>query len=131
MLSLFKDGIGPSLLLEGLPNSDADETFEAQLRRQPPSELVASVSPLARVRAGEYNCATFVIHGTADEIAPLSGAKKFVQQLEARQVSHGFLVLPDAKHIHDVGIEVGSRTWNEQIAPGYNFLFETVRESSK
>lgn len=131
MLSLFKDGIGPSLLLQGLPSADAGETFEAQLRRHPPSKLVASVSPLARLRAGEYNCPTFVIHGTADEIAPFSGAKKFVEELEKRKVPHGFLALPDVKHIHDVGVEVGSRTWNEQIAPGYRFLFDTVRDVFK
>ena len=32
-------------------------------------------------------------------------------------------------HIHDLHLKPGARGWEEQVAPGYRFLFDVVREA--
>ncbi|GAB1312718.1 Polyketide synthase [Madurella fahalii] len=123
VLSLFKEGIGLSLLLNGLSRSSATDS----LLTRPAPELVASISPLSRLRAGEYTVPTYVIHGTADEVAPFEAAESFVREMRARGVPCGFLAVPRGRHVHDVGVERGTREWEEGVEGAYRFLFEVVR----
>jgi fermentation-respiration switch protein FrsA (DUF1100 family) len=36
----------------------------------PPVEQIQAISPLAQIRAGNYNTPTFFIHGTRDDLVP-------------------------------------------------------------
>ncbi|OTA90724.1 hypothetical protein M434DRAFT_13743 [Hypoxylon sp. CO27-5] len=81
LLMMSHLGIALAILLNGIL---CDEN--SQLRRtaclDPPSpERVASISPLARLRAGQYSVLTFIIHGTLDKVAPFTAAKKFADEL--------------------------------------------------
>ncbi|PHH89661.1 hypothetical protein CDD83_5579 [Cordyceps sp. RAO-2017] len=127
VLALFKEGIGLPLLLDGLRGAasrlSADGGEKGSWLAAASAERVASISPLARLRAGQYKVPTYVIHGTADQVAPFAGAERFVRELGARGVEHGFLALQGVDHIHDLRLRPGSEAWAAQVEPGYEFLF--------
>jgi len=121
-------------MLSGLPPRDNGEIDDDDDLRKwlastgaPSPERVASVSPLARLHSGQYNCPTYVIHGTSDEVAPFAGAQRFVAELAARGVRHGFLTVKGGAHIHDLALRPGTHEWQEQVAPGYQFLIDVVK----
>lgn len=89
---------------------------------------MAAVSPLAQLRRGAYDVPTFVIHGTHDKVAPFAGAERFVAELRNKNIRHGFLPLQGVGHIHDLKLRPGSRGWEAQVAPGYRFLFGSVKD---
>ncbi|KXX79217.1 Conidial yellow pigment biosynthesis polyketide synthase [Madurella mycetomatis] len=134
VLSLFKDGIGLPLLIHGLTRSAAGVSGSGSrintLLTPPARELVASISPLSRLRAGEYTVPTYIIHGTADEVVPVEAAERFVSEARARGVRCGFLAVPGGRHVHDVGVEEGSREWEEGVEGGYRFLLDVLKEVS-
>ncbi|KAL1635043.1 Type I Iterative PKS [Diplodia intermedia] len=119
VLSLFKEGNGLPLLLNGLPSDDEEE---GAWTRWPDAERVAAISPLAQVRRGRYRVPTFVIHGTRDEIVPYASARAFVDALGREGVEGRLLTVQGARHIHDVALRPGSERWEETVAPGYEFL---------
>jgi acetyl esterase/lipase len=93
----------------------------------PPSpECVASISPLARLRAGQYAVPTFIAHGTEDEVAPFAAAERFVTEMREHGLRCGFLPLQGVHHVFDLGVEEGSQKWEDMVAPGYHFLFEVL-----
>ncbi|KAH7320277.1 BcPKS16, polyketide synthase [Stachybotrys elegans] len=124
VLALFKEGIGLPLLLHGLP--EPGSRGDAVWRRLPSPAQIASISPLARLRDGEYRVPTYVIHGTADQIAPFEGAERFVRELSGSGIRHGFLPLEGVGHIHDVELKPGDALWDSQVGPGYQFLFDLI-----
>ncbi|KAI1840571.1 hypothetical protein JX266_013235 [Neoarthrinium moseri] len=130
VLALFKEGIGLRLLLNGLPaeiiKNHSSGAEDWAVLAPPSPERVASISPLAQVLGGNYRCPTFLVHGTADEVAPFSGAEVFAAALAEHGVSHGFLAVPGAAHIHDLQLRPGTQKWEEQVEPGYKFLFDSV-----
>ncbi|KAK4244346.1 BcPKS16, polyketide synthase [Corynascus novoguineensis] len=146
VLALFKERIGLPLLLNGLPPRTSSSSYDTdpankdqegndQARRSsllettltpPPPALVASISPLSRLRAGQYRTPTFLLHGTADEVAPFAGAERFAGEMAARGVRHGLLAVRGAPHIYDLGLQPGTREWEERVAPGYRFLVDLV-----
>jgi acetyl esterase/lipase len=123
VLSLFKEGIGLPLLLNGLPRLG---TPQSEWFKPPASELVSAISPLAQLRRGAYDVPTFIIHGTNDQIAPFTDAERFVAELKRQGIVHGFLPLTGIEHIHDLTARPGSKEWKEMVEPGYRFLFEIV-----
>ena len=63
VLALFKETIGLSLMHNGLPKGCLSSEDDIDWLLEPPSpKRIASVSPLARLRAGQYSCPTFIIH---------------------------------------------------------------------
>lgn len=144
MLSLFKEGNGLPLLLNGLPkrthdkdadendeddeesesdSDDSDDSDDDSWTQTPNADRIAAISPLAQVRRGTYKVPTFVIHGTNDEIVPYSSAVVFVDALHAAGVEAQLLTVQGARHIHDVSLKPGSTRWDETVLPGYEFLF--------
>ncbi|OJD29656.1 polyketide synthase [Diplodia corticola] len=117
VLSLFKEGNGLPLMLNGLPSGD-----EEAWTRWPDADRIAAISPLAQVRRGRYGVPTFVIHGTRDEIVPYASAGAFVDALRRAGVEGHLLTVRGARHIHDVSLRPGSERWEETVAPGYEFL---------
>ncbi|KAF7898017.1 uncharacterized protein EAF01_008983 [Botrytis porri] len=118
VLSLFKEGSGLSIMLNGI----SDDGW----CRKPDPERVAFISPMAQLRSGKYTTPTFLIHGEDDEIVPIYTAKKFVTALKERGVRSGFLEVPGAKHIHDLNLRPGMEQWRQGVEPGYDFLFEIL-----
>lgn len=92
----------------------------------PSSEAIGAICPLARLKAGEFDVPTYVIHGTADEVAPFAGAERFVAEMKARGVKCGFSKVFGGKHVHDLDIEPDDEAWLEQVGLGYRFLFDAV-----
>ncbi|KAF5871074.1 putative polyketide synthase protein [Botrytis fragariae] len=118
VLSLFKEGNGLSVMLNGISDDD--------WCRKPDPERVAFISPMAQLLSGIYTTPTFLIHGEDDEIVPFYTAKKFVTALKEHGVRSGFLGVSCAKHIHDLNLRPGMEQWRQGVEPGYDFLFEIL-----
>ncbi|KAA8615013.1 polyketide synthase [Pyrenophora tritici-repentis] len=148
VLSLFKEGNGLPLLLNGLPRaSNEQDSFEEDSEdsdssdndsedegddigtwlRAPDAERVAAISPLAQLRRGNYTVPTFIIHGTKDEIVPYHTAAAFVDALRAAGVEGQLLTVQGARHIHDVALKPDTKRWDETVAPGYEFLLQHLK----
>ncbi|RYP89869.1 hypothetical protein DL770_004021 [Monosporascus sp. CRB-9-2] len=123
LITMSKQGIALPVLFNGLqssstaaPSSSSSSSASPRdndrtLTLAPPSpERVASVSPLARLCAGQYAVPTFIIHGTEDEVAPFTAAERFVVEMRRRGVVQGFLPLRGVRHLFDLGLKEGSRT---------------------
>ena len=123
VLALFKEGLGLPLLLNGL--SSLQDGSPSQ-HRYPTSERTAEISPLAQLRLGKYNTPTFLIHSTGDEIAPFSGAAKFAEVMAEMGLEGGLLKVTGKKHIHDLKLKPGTPAWNEEVQPGYDFLWKML-----
>ncbi|KAL9092262.1 MAG: hypothetical protein Q9165_004436 [Trypethelium subeluteriae] len=123
VLSLFKEGTGLPLLLNGLPSITASGSacFE-----KPSAEQIASINPISQLRSGNYSTPTFIIHGTDDEIAPFTAAEQFLAALKAKNVMCGLLKIEGGKHTHDLTLKPGMKEWEQHVAPGYRFLSEIV-----
>ncbi len=137
VLSLFteSESVGLPLLLNGHPRhtvsrcgtaTPSDDDIKALLKR-PPTDRIAAISPIAQVRLGTYKTPTYPIHSTKDEIVAFSTAEKFVTALKEKGVLSGLLALKDVKHIHDMELRPGTKEWEEQVAPGYRFLFDMLK----
>ena len=72
---------------------------------------------------------TFIIHGTHDQVAPFAGAERFVAELQEKNIRYGFLPLQGVDHIHDLKLRPGSEEWDAQVAPGYRFLFDSLKDN--
>ncbi|KAK4214758.1 conidial yellow pigment biosynthesis polyketide synthase, partial [Rhypophila decipiens] len=128
VLSLFKDGNGLPLLLNGLPAPQKDGIdSDSDLFPSPSSEAIKAICPLARLKAGEFDVPTYVIHGTADEVAPFAAAERFVAEMKVRGVDFGFTKVVGGGHIHDLDLEPGDDAWLDQVGLGYRFLFDVVK----
>ncbi len=119
VLSLFKEGNGLPMMLNGITDPN--------WRRKPDADKIAAISPMAQLRKGAYTTPTFLIHGEKDEIVPFHTADKFARALEKEGVRNGFLPVKGVKHIHDLNLGPGMQKWEEQVAPGYEFLLEALR----
>lgn len=117
LLSMSQDGTGLSLLLH-------DES--------PSQARIASISPLAQLRQGNFNTPTFIIHSQNDEVAPFISAERFVGEMNMRGGECKLLALEKISHLHDLHLRPGERGWEAGVEPGYKFLMEAVeRESSQ
>jgi acyl transferase domain-containing protein/acetyl esterase/lipase/acyl carrier protein len=93
LLTLSQQGIALPVLLNGLDSSRS-------LDLTPPSPAhIASISPLARLRAGQYAVPTFIIHGSEDEVAPFPAAERFVAEMRGRGLRCEFLSLQGRRHL--------------------------------
>ncbi len=104
--------------------ADSDELPAPDARR------AAAFSPLEQVRRGNYHTPTYVVFGDADEIAPCAKAAEFTRALADSGVRSGFLPVPGAKHIFDLGLAPGSDGWAASVGPGYDFLMGQLERPS-
>ncbi|KAH7413722.1 hypothetical protein DE146DRAFT_4067 [Phaeosphaeria sp. MPI-PUGE-AT-0046c] len=121
LISVFKDGMGLPLFVNGLPKDPKSTKFET-----PTKERIAKVDPLDHLRNGRYYTPTCVVHPTKDNIAPYSAAVRFVEELKARGVRHQFLSPDGVGHAFDVNLQPGEDEWEWYIKPAYDFLFESI-----
>ncbi|KAK8036945.1 hypothetical protein PG991_001259 [Apiospora marii] len=134
LVTMYQERIALPVLLNGLSHEAGSKNRTLSLAPPSPAR-VASISPLAQLRAGKYNAPTFIIHGTEDEVAPFAAAERFVGEMRRRLgreggggggLRHGFLPLPGARHLFDLRLGEASAVWDEMVAPGYRFLFEAL-----
>ena len=85
---------------------------------------------MAHLRSGSYTTPTFLIHGERDEVVPFHTAVKFADALDKCKVTGGLLAVKGVKHIHDMSLRPGMERWQKEVAPGYNFLLQVLREKA-
>lgn len=112
VLSLFKEGDGLSLLLNGFGSSKSATKTQIQ-----------SISAMTQVRNGVYRTPTFIVHGERDEVVPHTMVVDLVREMKRMNIESGVLVVPRARHIFDLKPKPGDKLWEEYIAPAYDFLF--------
>ena len=120
VLSLFKEGTGLKIMLNGLS--------EEALSREPLAEKIEAISPMAQLKAGRYNVPTFIIHSDADEIAPFADSERFVEEMARRGGKSGFGKVKGKKHIHDLGLKPGDEGWESEVECGFRFLNHVLYE---
>ncbi|RAK80213.1 uncharacterized protein BO72DRAFT_484062 [Aspergillus fijiensis CBS 313.89] len=123
-------GYGLSLMLNG-GRSGAERRQHRRVgdliaEGWPSNERQAWICPTAQLMAGNYRVPTFIIHGRQDEVARFESAERFHQELQRQEIASGMLQLEHAHHIYDLHLKPGMVEWDEQVAPGYNFLFNVV-----
>lgn len=127
VLSLFEesDDFSLSLLLNGTPGAQLNV---GELVSNPPTaERRAAICPTARVRAGAHRAPTFIIHGDTDEVATLDAALNLYKEMQRQGVDSGFLAVKGGYHGYDLRLRPGMSAWDEQVAPGYQFLFDKLK----
>lgn len=127
LLSLFRESkeYGLSLMLNGKLGTQQNV---AKLVSDPPNlEKQEAICPTARLRAGGYKVPTFIIHGEEDEIALFESASRFHEEMNRQGIKSGFLAVKNGHHIHDLRLKPGMAKWDEQVAPGYQFLFDVLK----
>ncbi|RDL40047.1 Uncharacterized protein BP5553_00026 [Venustampulla echinocandica] len=126
LLSLFREPreYGLSLMLNGQPGAEGN--IEKLLWEPPSLQRQAAICPTARLQAGQYNVPTYIIHGDQDNIASFEAASKFHKEMSQRGIKSGLLVVKNGHHIHDLHLKPGNGKWDEQVAPGYRFLFDAL-----
>lgn len=139
LISVFKDGMGLPLFVNGLPQ----DTNCTEIP-MPSEERIAKIDPLVQLRHDQYKTPTCVVHPTKDNIAPYAAARRFVKEMEARGLRHKFLSPEGVGHAFDVcetvcvaikvryadqkqvNLQKGEMEWERYVAPGYQFLFDSV-----
>lgn len=121
VISLFKDGHGLPLLLNGIRPSNSKPWFTP-----PAAHLIATISPLSHLRHGTYTTPTFLIHGTEDEIVPYQSAVTFSEVMREMRVRGGLGEVKGARHEHDLAVREGGKGWWEAVGIGYDFLFREL-----
>lgn len=64
---------------------------------------------------------TYIVHGQADTMVPISLSKDLLQALEKAGVKTGMIEVPGEEHTFAGKMKVGSQTWNLQ-REGFDFL---------
>lgn len=130
LLSLFREDskYGLSLLHNG--GTTTKQNVRKLVNNRPGMEGVSSFCPTFHVKEGTYRTPTFIIHGEKDEVALFESAVQLHEELKQHGVSTGFLNLKNGRHIHDLSLKPGSEKWTEQVAPGYQFLFDALKRMS-
>lgn len=118
MLSLFKEGHGLKVMLNGLSS--------AALAKPVPQDKVQAISPMAQLKAGKYTVPTFIIHADRDEIAPFQNSEAFVEEAKKRGVAAGLGRVRGQGHIHDLALKPGDEGWEDGVGVGYAFVFDIV-----
>lgn len=92
----------------------------------PSHENILLVSPLAQIRSNRYKTPTFLIHGTLDDLIPVSQAERTFEALLESGVDAEFRCV-DAKHLFDIyPDEEQTEEMNQAVEDGFAFLRKYV-----
>lgn len=84
-----------------------------------PSREFAKVDPVLNV--SEKFPPTYIVHGAADTMVPMSLSKDLLAALEKAGVKCGMTEVPGEEHTFAGKMQVGTQTWDLQ-REGFNFL---------
>ena len=89
----------------------------------PTQEQIASVSPLAQIRRGNYNTPTFLVHGTLDDLIPWQQSQRTYAALVEGGVEAQLRVVDGAVHLFDAyhGFE-RDESAAKAVSDGYGFI---------
>lgn len=65
---------------------------------QPSLEKIRAVSPMAHIRAGNYNTPTFLIHGTADDLIPWQQSQGTYEAMVEKGIPVELALVEGARH---------------------------------
>ena len=93
----------------------------------PAAADVRAISPLAQIRAGNYNSPTYLIHGSEDDFIPWQESHETYEALSRRGVEAGVSIVEGGGHMFEMlGVpKDDERAW-QAVLNGYRFLFERV-----
>ncbi|KAL8963808.1 MAG: hypothetical protein Q9183_004938, partial [Haloplaca sp. 2 TL-2023] len=132
VLKLFTENYGINILLHGIEARDLDTKVL--------KEDIEAISPLARVRKGEYRIPTVSVVGSEDDIILLSGGvemgsdgvgkeggiKAFHSELQKRGVENHLLIVEGAGHCFDINVGEGNELWARGLGEAYTFLLKKM-----
>ncbi|KAH7175083.1 Alpha/Beta hydrolase protein [Fusarium flagelliforme] len=70
---------------------------------------------------------TFIVHGLADTMVPISLSRALIQQLKKHNIQSQLLEIPDEEHTFAARMKVGSSTWNLQ-KQAFDFLRDLIKD---
>lgn len=70
---------------------------------------------------------TFIVHGAADTMVPVSLSRKLFSTLQGLGVRSGMVEVPGEEHTFAAGMQVGSETWKLQ-RQGFDFLQSLLQQ---
>lgn len=109
------------ILLQGFRICDKNDEDEDTKSHPGPSQI-SKISPLAQIRAGNYRVPTFVIHGSEDNVVPVSHSVEFESALREQGVPSGVVISSGKKHLFDLFLKPGTEEWERCVLPGYDFV---------
>lgn len=89
-----------------------------------PSGEYEKVDPILNISASFPP--TFIVHGAADTMVPVSLSRKLFASLKGAGVRSGIVEVPDEEHTFAAKMKVGSPTWNLQ-RQGFDFLQSLIK----
>ena len=113
----------PQILIQGFKASDNNDDDTAS---HASNSQIMDISPLAQIRAGKYHVPTFILHGTEDDVVPVSQSVEFESALREQGVASGVLVVEGKKHLYDLFLKPGTEEWERFVLPGYDFIAKWV-----
>jgi hypothetical protein len=57
----------------------------------------------------------------------LEAASNFQEEMNQKGMKPGFLAVKNGPHIQDLLVKPGTMKWDEQVVPGYRFLFDALK----
>lgn len=113
----------PQILIQGFEASGKNDDDTAS---HASTSQIVEISPLAQTRAGKYHVPTFILHGTEDDVVPVSQSVEFEDALREQGVASGILVVEGKKHLYDLFLKPGTEEWERCVLPGYDFIAKWV-----
>lgn len=89
-----------------------------------PSGEYEKVDPILNISASFPP--TFIVHGAADTMVPISLSRKLLSALEGAGVPSGMVEVPGEEHTFAAKMQIGSRTWELQ-RQGFDFLQSLIK----
>jgi acetyl esterase/lipase len=111
------------IIINGLHRSDSPIARSVIPPSEPTAEQIRAISPLAQIRAGNYDTPTYLIHGTLDDLVPWQQAQRTYDALLEKGVPAELALLPDALHLFDMYRNFKTnKSALRAVADGYDFL---------
>jgi acetyl esterase/lipase len=89
-----------------------------------PSRDWQKVDPILNINS--HFPPTFIVHGLADTMVPISLSRALLQEMEKHHVQCQLLEIPDEEHTFAARMKVGSLTWDLQ-RQGIGFLGSLIK----
>ena len=116
----------PQILVQGFKPSSQNDDDDGSASYAFEESQIVEISPLAQIRAGRYHVPTFILHGTEDDVVPVSQSVGSERALREQGVASGVLILEGKKHLYDLFVMPGTEEWERCVLPGYDFLAKWV-----
>jgi acetyl esterase/lipase len=105
-------------------NGDSDDDVETTgLFAQPSHMAISRINPHTQIQMGTYKTPTCLVHGSLDDLIPVSQVRGTYAELQKAGVVSRLVVVEGARHLFDSGSPPQVR---EAVRQGYEFLTSFV-----